>query len=329
MKLNGKTVMVTGATGLLGGAVVRMLLSRGDVHVRAFARDRHKAGMFQDDPVQVSIGDVTERDTVRRATAGCDVVIHSVMAVGNGDTRQVNVEGTRNVLDAAVEEGVDRLVHISSVAVFHPVSDGVVDEAHPKEPDGSGTSYHDTKLESETLALDYAREKGLAVVVLQPAAVYGPRAGYWSVQVLERLRDHTVVLVDEATRSRNIVYVDDLARAMVLATEQDGIEGECFIISGKEDIAGPDFYRAHESMLGTTCVAEATAQELESLGGDLKALALQKGMPADRPVVQAKFGENVHVSCEKACRLLGWEPEVEFAEGMKRTEAWARAEVLP
>ncbi len=328
MNLYGKTVMVTGATGLLGGAVVRMLLARGGVHLRAFARDRQKADRYADDPVQVSLGDIIDRDAVRRSTAGCDVVIHSVMATGGGDTRQVNVEGTRNVLDAAVEEGVDRLVHISSIAVYHPVSDGVVDEAHPKEPDGSGISYHDTKLDSEILVLDYAREKGLSVVVLQPVAVYGPRAGYWSINILERLRDHTTILVDEATTSRNFVYVDDAARAMVLAAEQDGIEGECFIVSGNEDILTPDFYRAHERMLGTDCVAEATAQELESLDGDLKALARRKGMPADRPVVQAGFGSKVRYSREKACRLLGFEPEVGFAEGMKRTEAWARASGL-
>ena len=146
--------------------------------------------------------------------------------------------------------------------------------------------------------------------------------------MLERLRDHTILLVDEATTSRNIVYVDDVARAMILAAEQDGIERECFIVSGKENILTPTFYRAHESMLGMTCVAEATAQELESVDGDLQALARCKGMPADRPVVQVGFRSQVHFSCAKACRLLGYEPEVGFTEGMKLTEAWARASGL-
>ena len=111
---------------------------------------------------------------------------------------------------------------------------------------------------------------------------------------------------------------------MILAAEQDGIEGECFIVSGAEDILSPDFYGAHERMLGATCVAEATAQELESLGGDLTALARHKGMPADRPVVQEGFGSKVHYSHAKARRVLGYEPEVGFAEGMKLTESWAR-----
>ena len=175
MQLNDNTVMVTDATGLLGGAVVRMLIARGGVSIWAFARDRRKTNMFAQDTIQVCLGDITDREAVRRATTGCNVVIHSVMATGGGDTRQINVEGTRNVIDAAVQAGVDRLVHVSSVAVYHPVTEGVVDEDHPKEPDGPSTSYHTTKLDSEILALDYAHEKGLSVVVLQPVAVYGPR----------------------------------------------------------------------------------------------------------------------------------------------------------
>ena len=324
MKLRGKRVMVTGATGLLGAATLRMLIDRGGVDLRAFARDRLKAEMFRDDPVEIVLGDVTDRESVRRAVVGCDVVIHSIMAVGDGDGRQINVEGTRHVLDAALEQGVERLVHISSVAVYHPVSDGVVDETSPKDPDGSGTSYHDTKLESEVLALEYWKEKGLPVVVLQPAAVYGPRSSPWTVNVLARLRDNAVLLVDEARSYHNVVYVDDVGRGMILAAEQDGIEGECFILSGNANILTRDFYGAYERMLVTGSLAEATAEELEMLDGDLPALARKKGMPAGRPVVKTGFGSALSYSCAKASRVLGYEPEVDFDQGMKLTERWAR-----
>ena len=324
MTLQDKTVMVTGATGLLGAATLRLLMQQGRMKLRACARDREKVGMFADDPVQTSVGDITDRDAVRRAMAGCDVVIHSVMAGGEDDNRRVNVDGTRNVLEAAVEQGVERLVHISSVAAYHPVSDGIVDEDHPQEPDGSGTSYHDTKLESELMALEYGRDEGVAVVVLQPVAVYGPRCYPWTIRVLDQVRDHAVLLVDEDGTSHNVVYVDDVARAMVLAAGQDGVAGECFIVSGGEDVLSTDFYRAHERMLGTPCVAVATGQELDSLGGDLAALARLKGLPGDRPVITAGFGSKVHYSGAKASRLLGFEPAVDIATGMSLTEAWAR-----
>jgi len=131
-------------------------------------------------------------------------------------------------------------------------------------------------------------------------------------------------LVDEAQSYHNVVYVDDVTRAMVLAAHRDGIEGECFIVSGKEDIPSRDFYRAYEKMLGAVCVVEATAQELESVDGDLEELACRKGMLSERPVVQVGFGSGLHYSCAKASRLLGYEPEIGFAQGMVLTEAWAR-----
>ncbi len=190
------------------------------------------------------------------------------------------------------------------MAAYHPVSDGIVDEDHPQEPDGSGTTYHDTKLESELLALEYGRERELSVAVLQPAAVYGPGSHPWSVRVLEQLRDHTMLFVGET--SHNVVYVDDVARAMVLAAEQDGIDGECFVVSGGEDILSADFYRAHERMLGIACVAVATAQELDSVDGDLEVLARLKGMPEDRPVLTGGFGSKVSLFLQESLPASGF-----------------------
>lgn len=77
MELAGKTVLVTGATGLLGGATVGQLLNRGDVRVRIFARDAVKVQKFDGCPLEAMLGDITDRDRVREAVAGCDVVIHS------------------------------------------------------------------------------------------------------------------------------------------------------------------------------------------------------------------------------------------------------------
>ena len=85
MNLSGKRVTVTGATGLLGAATLKMLSGRGDVQLRAFARDRQRAEMFRDDPIEIALGDITDRESVHRAVDGCDIVIHSVMAVGDGD----------------------------------------------------------------------------------------------------------------------------------------------------------------------------------------------------------------------------------------------------
>ena len=328
MVLAGKRILVTGATGLLGAATAENLLRRESVDLRVLVRDQQKAEMFGNGPAELVLGDITDANCVRRAVHGCDAVIHSVMATGGDDNRQVNIEGTRHVLDAALAHRVERVVHVSSVAVYHPQSGEVVDESSPKEPDGSGTSYHDTKLESERLALRHWRDHALPVVVLQPVAVYGPRAQAWTVGILEQLRTSTVLLVDESRAYHNVVYVDDVVRGMILAAEQDGVEGECFILSGKENIHSKDLYDVYERWLGTQSVGVATGQELEICSGDLEALARKLGMPADRPAVRAGFGAEISYSYAKAHRLLGYEPEISFDQGMQRTEAWARASGL-
>ena len=325
MDLKGKRVLVTGATGLLGGATVDQLVQRHEVTVRVFARNPDKLSRFAGDPLEVQIGDITDRESVRRAVAGCDVVIHSVMAKGGADTRLVNIGGTRHVLDAALEHGVRRVVHISSSVVYAPWPDGVVDETFPRRPDGSGISYLDTKLESEELALQYHRERGLGVVVIQPVAIYGPRAEAWTIGVLNQIKENTVILTNGTTAYHNFAYADDEARGMILAAETDGVEGETFIIGGSERILTRGFYAAYEDLLGMGSVVCASREELTHAGEDLSAVARRHGVSVERPVtVVSAFATRTFFSSEKARRLLGYEPQFNLERGMQATEAWAR-----
>ena len=329
MDLNGKRVLVTGATGLLGGATVDQLVPRHEVTVRVFARDPDKLSRFAGYPLEAHIGDITDRSAVRRAVAECDVVIHSVMAKGGADTRLVNIGGTRHVLEAALDLGVQRVVHISSSVVYMPWPHGVVDETCPRTPDGSGTSYLDTKLESEDLALQYFREKGLSVVVIQPVAVYGPRAEAWTIGVLNQLKANTVVLINGATAYHNFAYVDDLARGMILAAEADDVDGETFIIGGSESILIRDFYAAYEEMLGVRSTVSASREELENVGEDPSAVALRHGASIDkRAVVASTFPTRTFFSSDKARSSLGYEPQFRFDRGIQLTEEWARREGL-
>jgi nucleoside-diphosphate-sugar epimerase len=324
MELTGKRILVTGATGLLGGATVDQLVGRGEVTVRVFARDPKKLCRFDGHPVEVVIGDITDPVRVNEAVDGCDVVIHSVMAKGGADTRLVNVEGTRHVLDACMVADVERIVHVSSNAVYMPWPDGVVDETYRRVGDGSGTSYVDTKLESEELALQYHREKGLPVVVVQPSAVYGPRAPTWTVAVIDWLRHNTVIMVDGDQATHNFVYVDDEARGMILAAEAPSVEGELFLVCGGETIITRDFYAAYEEMLGVRSALSVTREQFEDAGRDLHRLAKTLGVPGDRPPVGSGFTTRTFFSNEKAWRLLGYEPQVSFAQGMELTESWCR-----
>jgi nucleoside-diphosphate-sugar epimerase len=245
------------------------------------------------------------------------------MAKGNSDARSVNVGGTRHILEAALRMGVCRVVHVSSSIVYSPWPDGVVDETFPRVPDGTGTSYHDTKLESEELALGYHRQYGLSVVVVQPVAVYGPWAQAWTLDVLGQLVQNTVLLVGGATAYHNFVYVDDVASGLVLAAEADSVSGESYLIGGSEKILIRDFYARYEQMLGVQSAVIVSRRELEGRV-DLGSLYRERGLSMEKaPLIAGTFTTSTYFSIEKARRSLGYEPRFSFDRGMELTRQWA------
>ncbi len=214
---------------------------------------------------------------------------------------------------------------MSSTAVYRPWSDGVMDETFPRVSDGTGDSYFETKLESEELALEYHREKKLPVVVIHPVAIYGPGAAAWTVRIINRLKENSIILVNGDTSFHNFAYVDDIARGMILAAEAENVEGETFIMGGSEKIIINDFYAAFENMLGIHSVVSVSSEELESAGEDLKAVVRNHGLSGDKPVIAiASLDARTYFSSEKARQRLGYEPQVNFESGIKLTEEWAR-----
>jgi nucleoside-diphosphate-sugar epimerase len=287
-------------------------------------------------PVELAAADVTDPDSVAEAAAGCDVVVHCAYG-SRGDAatrRRVNVEGTRNVLEAALRAGSRRFVHLSTLMVYGLTPERVLRETAPRRR--SGDTYGDEKLEAERLAFAFHREQGLAVSILQPTAVYGPFATGWTVRVLEQLKSGIVPLIDGGSGICNVVYIDDVVDAVLLAAEREEAVGEAFLISGQA-ITYREFYGRFAEMLG--------GQRTASLSGEV-ALKCSRANSAGRTDAKlATSGSPVHipepvwvrfqslrttVSTEKARRRLGYQPRIDFESGMRLTEQWARwAKLIP
>src|SRR6266545_6515250 len=225
-------LLVTGATGKIGNAVARRLAERGD-EVVALVRDPAKARELLPDGVELTQGDVTDRESVRRAAEGvegafnCMGLFEQWFADSNVFDR-VNAEGARNVISAAREAGAKRAVHTSTFDVFHAETGGTVSEAsvadYPK-----GTLYERSKQRAEELVLKEAGQ-GIELVIANPASVYGP--GPWQGTGIDgALRD--------AIRKRlpacppggmTTVYVDDVAAGHLAAFDR-GKPGERYILA--------------------------------------------------------------------------------------------------
>lgn len=386
-----KRVLVTGATGFIGGRVAEVACERG-LDVVALVRRWPRAARLARLPVSMESGDVLNSDSLQAAMKGCDTVFHCVVdeTVAGEAHRRAAVEGTENVLQTAKQAGVGRVVHLSSTAVYsyRPALDASGEEGAYHY---SGDPYCDGKIDSEKAALAFASEHDSPeVVVLRPTYVYGP-FGYYSEHTARAIRSRTISLINAGQDLCNCLYVDNLVEAMFLAAERDGVAGEVFHISDADPICWREFIEGHMNALGdnfpplptrtvdeidamrakaaaappsslrqtlallrddrahTALVAipvvnravkltKALARPLlpESARRALRKLATREEVKPQRPGTAAQepelplpiqaeidiYTSQVHFQIDKARRLLGYEPHIDFAEGMARTATW-------
>lgn len=269
-----KQWFVTGGTGFIGGELIRQLRAQGD-GVRALVRDPSKASALQTLGVELVAGDVREPGPLRAAMAGCDGVYHLAAWYKLGgrsreDAENINVLGTENVIDAAVREGVGKIVYTSSLAVFSDTKGRLPAEDHVYT--GEHLSLYDaTKWRAHYEVAVPAIQRGAPVVIVQPGAVYGPGdqsplARVFADWMLGRL---PMVPAGSAVCWG---HVEDTARAHRLAMEH-GRLGEATII------AGPAHTFAEVLALASTLVG-VPAPRFEAPPWLLRALAAILELPS-------------------------------------------------
>lgn len=258
--LRGRRVLVTGG-GFIGSRLAEVLVEECGADVTVLVRRPESAARLAGAGCRVVVGDVTDRAVLAGTMTGCDTVFHTAYGTSGGRRRRrfVNREGTRRVLQASEWAGTRRIVHLSTFMVYGRVPDGDITEDAPRRDFGTG--YADSKREAERIALDRARSGRCPVVVLQPTNVYGPRASVWGEEVLERMRTGRIPLVDDGVGVANVVYVDDVVQAALLAATADGVVGEAFLVSSGETVTWRDFFGHFEVMLGSRRTVSVTAQD--------------------------------------------------------------------
>ena len=228
-------VLVTGATGFIGGNLVRQLRNRG-YEVRALVRPDSNTLNIDGTGIESVKGDVLDRDSVARAVTGCEVVFHCAAAYAfwSRDPRsvyQTNVDGTANVLRVAREASVSRVVYTSTVSTIGLSHGGTATEETPLDPRHLAGHYKKSKYQAELLALKMASE-GLPLVVVNPTTPVGS----WDVKptptgrmVLDFLRGRIPVYLDTGM---NLVDIDDVAVGHILAMER-GQPGQRYLLGNR------------------------------------------------------------------------------------------------
>ncbi|MEV4627266.1 NAD-dependent epimerase/dehydratase family protein [Micromonospora sp. NPDC049523] len=227
-------VLVTGASGMLGGAVATALALRGD---RVRVLQRRPSGLAGVDERR---GDITDPAAVREAVDGVDAVVHLAAKVSMTGSwplfQQINIDATAALLDAARAAGVTRFVQVSSPSVAHHGTDLVGVGADRADPDRARGDYARSKASAELLALA-ADSPDFAVVAVRPHLVWGPGDTQLVARIVERARSGRLAMVGRGTALIDTTYVSNAAEAMVAALDRAGdaaVHGRAFVVTNGE-----------------------------------------------------------------------------------------------
>jgi len=316
-------VLVTGATGFTGGYLVRALVQSG-LSVRVIVRSAARSD-FLPPGVQILQADITDPVAVSRAAEGVGVIYHLAAAYreaahNEGGYHRINVEATRNLLEAAACHGVDRFVHCSTVGVLGHVANPPADETSPYAP---GDPYQRTKCEAEILALSYARERGVPVAVARPTAIYGPGERRL-LKMFRMIANRRFIMLGRGDIYYHMVFVDDLVSGLRLLADHPAAQGEVFILGGDQYQRLNTIAAMVAEELGVPLPGwRIPAWPVQMAGSLCEAICVPFGI--EPPLYRRRvdfFTKSRAFSIEKARRILGYRPRVSLEDGLRRTLDW-------
>jgi nucleoside-diphosphate-sugar epimerase len=330
-------VLVTGASGFIGQHLVRALTARNH-EVRAMVRPSSPQVSFNGS-TQPVLGDLTDADSLRCAAEGAAQIYH-LAAIRDrwgqsyDDYHVVNVQGTRHLLDAAVDQGA-RFVYCSSVGVLGYPGVLNIDESFPYRTQDGKYNYHHTKALAEQLTLAYANEGRLAATVVRPVITYGPGdADGMITKLLTLLANARFVPVGDGQNHVHLAYIADMVRGIILAGERDQAIGNVYIIPGTRPIAMRDLIRLASAQLGLTAprhhlplaLAKAAAWVFEALYALQRRLGFN--LLGDEPFLTRDKIDTLAINRgfdgQRAAQDLDYHPTTDYSQGLAQTVAWAR-----
>jgi nucleoside-diphosphate-sugar epimerase len=302
--------LVTGANGFTGSHLVRTLERRGDTVV-GLVRKSSNLERLVDCSVQLVYGDITDREALKTAIAGVDMVFHTAAYVELGivnpaKMERVNVEGTRAVLEMAQAAGISKLVYCSTIGVLGDTQGRVVDETFQRQQQEFSSAYDRTKYAAQQLVDQFAAN-GLPVVSLLPSGIFGPDDPHFGPIIRLFLQGRLKVWAG-GDRVTGIVHVDDLVDAMLLAAEK-GKSGASYIISTGE-LTTREMFQIWSQECGIPVPTEAPQWAIRLVGNLLDPVGrlLSWQPPLSRERVHYLYDRCIRVDGSKARHELGWEP---------------------
>jgi nucleoside-diphosphate-sugar epimerase len=326
-------VLVTGASGFLGGRLTEMLAERGDP-VRILARATSDLRHLSHLQIQIVRSDLDDAAALAEAMRGVRVVYHCAACstdwAAPSTYLRANVAGTQNLLDAAVRAGsVERFLHVSTTDVY----------GYPRVPCDEDAPlrdvrlpYNRTKIQGEEAVWRAHRDRGLPVTVVRPATIYGPRGKDFVVDIAGMLRQGMMLLIDGGRARGGFTYVDNVAQAMMNAAASSKAVGRAYNISDGTGVTWREYTCALADALGYRRprfslpfpIAMALGASMEVPFGLLKL----DGRPLLTRHAVYLLARDQEYPAARAREDFGFAPQVPFADGIVRSAEWVRSREL-
>ncbi len=319
-------VLVTGGTGFLGSAIVRMLMSNGHTTV-SFSRGDYSH--LRATGIDLQRGDLTDMKALRQAASGCDAVIHTAAKAGvwgpAEDYERTNVQGTRNVIQVCRELQIQRLVYTSSPSVvFMGCNEDGIDESTPYAQRFLA-DYPRTKALAEQAVLA-ANDAELATVALRPHLIWGPGDPHLVPRVLSRARAGKLALVGDGSNLVDSTYVENAALAHLLALEKLAPEttcsGKAYFISNGEPLTMETLLNHILAAADLSPITRHIHPQLAYVAGAVLEILYRRLWPQHEPVMTRFVARQLATShwfqLDRARQDLGYQPLISLNEGFRR-----------
>jgi NAD dependent epimerase/dehydratase len=319
MNLKKQKILVTGADGFIGSHLTEELVRQGyDVRAFVFYNSFNSWGWLDHSPAdikgkfEVFAGDIRDPHGVKEALRGCTVVLHLAALIAipysyhSPDTYvDTNIKGTLNILQAARELGVEKVIHTSTSEVYGTAQFVPITEEHPLQ---GQSPYSATKIGADQLALSFYRSFNLPVAVIRPFNTYGPRQSARAVipTIISQIASgKKEIKLGALSPTRDFNYVKDTVQGFIAVAGSDQSIGEVINIGSNYEISIGDLVQTISRLMNTDIEIKTDSQRLRP----------------DKSEVERLWADN-----SKARRLLGWEPQYGGKNGLERglaeTIAW-------
>jgi nucleoside-diphosphate-sugar epimerase len=327
--MTSTTLLVTGATGLVGSHVVRRAAEAG-YDVQAMVRSNSDRRLLDGIPVRWVEADLARPETLLPALGEADVVVHAAAHVGDWGPaeqyRAINVVALEHLVHAARHNGrLRRWIQISSLGVYPPRHHCGTDESTPPALAGLD-GYTRTKAEAEVLLNQHIREDRFPAVILRPGFIYGPGDRHAMTRVVKRIEAGKMKIIGRGDRVLNNTSVHNLVDAIMLAIDKPDVVGETFNIRDQRLVTREEYIHTICDYLGKPHPRHVPVWVARAIVGPIELVARLRGKTEPPMLTRAtiKFMTlNLDFSIAKAERMLDYRPRVDFHEGIREALDYA------